>query len=110
MVIYEVNLAVDAVAADELAAWLAPHIQQMLTFEGFERAEWFDIEPERAETTIHWCIHYHVQSRDDLQRYFDEGAAQMRGDGVEKFGRYFRANRRILKKGERPPIGSAAAP
>ena len=54
MIVYEVNLQVDSIAADEYAEWLEPHIEQILEIEGFEGAEWFvcDSEDEKA----HWSI------------------------------------------------------
>jgi len=30
MIVYEVNLQVDSIAADEYAEWLEPHIEQIL--------------------------------------------------------------------------------
>ena len=35
MIVYEVNLHIDAIAADEYAEWLGPHIEQILDIEGF---------------------------------------------------------------------------
>ena len=39
MIVYEVNLHIDAIAADEYAEWLGPHIEQILDIEGFQKAE-----------------------------------------------------------------------
>ncbi len=41
MIVYEVNLHIDAIAADEYAEWLGPHIEQILDIEGFQKADWF---------------------------------------------------------------------
>ena len=43
MIVYEVNLHIDAIAADEYAEWLGPHIEQILEIEGFQKADWFAV-------------------------------------------------------------------
>ena len=49
MVIYEVNLTVDAEIADDYAAWLGPHIKEILEVDGFLSVEWFEVETEDEE-------------------------------------------------------------
>ena len=39
MIVYEVNLQIDSIAADEYAEWLGPHIEQILDIKGFHNAE-----------------------------------------------------------------------
>ena len=98
-VIYEVNLRVDGDIADEYAAWLERHMTEMLTFEGFESATWLEREPhmEGASGDVElWTIQYSVRTRADLERYLVEGAARMRGDGLERFSGRFEASRRVL--------------
>ena len=46
MIVYEVNLHVDAIAADEYTEWLGPHIEQILDIQGFHKAEWFVCDSE----------------------------------------------------------------
>ena len=99
MVIYEVNLAVDAEVADAYAAWLAPHIDEVLAVPGFVSAAWWAVEPEVArppDARRQWCVQYRVESREALQVYFDEHAARLRGDGLDRFGGRFEAARRVL--------------
>ena len=99
-VIYEVNLKVDRDIAAEYAAWLEPHMDQMLELEGFESATWFEREPgmEGAHgDSVLWTLQYHVGTRADLERYLVEGAARMRGDGLERFNGRFEASRRVLR-------------
>ena len=97
MVIYEVNVAVDAEVADAYAAWLAPHIDEVLAVPGFVSAEWWAVEPDgAARQRAEWCVRYRVESRDALQAYFDEHAERLRGDGLARFGGRFQATRRIL--------------
>ncbi len=102
MVIYEVNLEVEAQAAEAFADWLAPHIEQMLALGTFTDAVWFDRhardEGVEADGHVRWTVHYHAPSREDLDRYFTEHAASMRGEGLERFAGMFNANRRVLAR------------
>ena len=51
MIVYEVNLQVDSIAADEYAEWLEPHIEQILEIEGFQGAESVSYTHLRAHET-----------------------------------------------------------
>ena len=99
MVIYEVNLDVDAAVADELMAWLALHVEEMLRFDGFEGATLYTRRPEEESAErgrVLLTVHYRVASRGALERYLLEHAASMRREGLERFPEAFRADRRIL--------------
>lgn len=97
MVIYEVNLAVDAEIAGDYAAWLALHIDEVLRVPGFVSAEWWEIEGEQTPGgRVRWCVQYRVESREALDTYFQDHAARLRGDGLERFGGRFEAHRRVL--------------
>ena len=39
MILYEVNLEISNEIFDEYMAWLRPHIQEMLRFQGFIKAD-----------------------------------------------------------------------
>lgn len=97
MVIYEVNLTVDAAIADDYATWLAPHIEEVLAVEGFTSADWWIVEPDGEDTAhVRWCVQYHVESRRALAAYFRNHAERLRGDGLARFGGQFAASRRVL--------------
>lgn len=96
MVIYEVNLAVDPEVAGAYAAWLGPHIEEVLAVPGFVSAEWWDVEAVPGGR-VRWCVQYRVERREALQAYFEEHAARLRGDGLDRFGGRFEASRRILR-------------
>ena len=103
MVIYEVALSVDAEIADAYAAWLAPHIDEVLAVPGFVSAEWWAVEPPDGDAEagdlgarVEWVVHYRVESRAALTTYFEEHAARLRGDGLDRFGGRFTATRRVL--------------
>ena len=101
MVIYEVNLAVDADVAAAYAAWLGPHIGEVLACDGFASAEWFDVEPDGEDDgRVRWCVQYRVESAAALDAYLAGPAAALRAAGVEKFGGRFAAGRRVLARRE----------
>ncbi|RMF62058.1 MAG: DUF4286 family protein [Bacteroidetes bacterium] len=95
MLIYEVNLHVHPDAAEALAAWLPPHIRQMLGFEGFLAATWLR-RTDAGDDRVHWTIRYHVAGRAHLDAYLTHHAAAMRAEGLRRFGDAFTADRRIL--------------
>ena len=98
-VIYEVNLTVDFDIADIFKNWLCTHVSTMLTFEGFTKADWFERESSEEANQgnkKHWTIHYHVESKSQLENYFQHHASQMRQEGIDQFGNKFSATRRIL--------------
>jgi len=95
MIIYEVNLTVDADVADDYAAWLKDHIHQILRFDGFIRAEWLE---EQGGDARRWVIHYHLTDMGSLESYFADHADAMRREGLERFPGKFTATRRVLVK------------
>ena len=96
MVIYEVNLTLLKNIQAEFEAWLIPHVQQMLTFKGFQQAkilrELFDQEQNKL------TVQYEVDTLDHLQDYFEHHAGAIRAEGVEKFGTQFSATRRVFNQ------------
>ena len=102
MVIYEVNLRVDAEVATAFESWLVPHMDVMLECSGFQAAaRWVRLDPPDTDVpSVWWTVHYEVESMEALQAYFDGPAAQMRGDGLARFGGRFEATRRVLKRSD----------
>ena len=109
MLIYEVNLTVEADAANAYSAWLKEHIRAMLELDGFEAAAWYVRDADASTASARgpddgplgdrrWTIHYHLASRAHLERYLDEDAEQMRADGTERFEGRFTADRRVLEQ------------
>ena len=94
MVVYEVNLTLDADIASAFEEWLTDHVAEMLEFKGFARATVLKVEHESEKRL---CVWYFVETRADLETYFKEGAAQMRANGLDRFGGRFQATRRILE-------------
>lgn len=94
MIVYEVNLQVDSIAADEYAEWLEPHIEQILEIEGFQGADWFVCDSEDGKA--HWSIRYHLDSRESLENYQKNHAPALIQEGLDRFGEYLTSNRRIM--------------
>lgn len=106
VVIYEVNLTVEPEQSNEYSVWLEEHIRGMLELEGFDSAALYarsgpDEEaraPERVpEGKRHWTVHYHLENRAALERYFEEDAERMRAKGADQFEGQFSAERRVLE-------------
>lgn len=97
MVIYEVNLTINNEIFNEYYNWLIEHIEIMLQFQGFRKAE---ISKEKlAETdakTTKLTVHYTLETEQDLDDYLKTHASAMREDGIKKFGDKFSAFRRIF--------------
>lgn len=94
-VIYEVNLAVDADIAPEFAHWLPRHIDEMLALPGFTGADAAQELVDQSDL-VKWCIRYRLSDQDALKAYIQSHAEQMRADGIQRFGKKFKAHRRIL--------------
>jgi hypothetical protein len=94
-VIYEVTLAIEQDAVEDVDAWLPGHVEEMLTIPGFVRARIFTLENDDGGRARR-VIHYQLENEADLERYFDGPAAAMRQAGSDRFGDRFTASRRIL--------------
>jgi hypothetical protein len=103
-VIYEVNIAVDEDVLPAYMEWLAPHVREMLTFDGFLSAEVTEPDgpgpfpvSDSGTHRVRRTILYKVASLELLESYFSTHAARMREDGVARFGGKFEATRRVHK-------------
>ena len=99
MIVYEVNLDVQASIADAYRAWLPVHVEEMLALPGFLAAETFERrDPPPPAGSIALSVQYRLVDEDALQRYLVEHSARMREDGVRRFGDAFTATRRVLAR------------
>lgn len=97
--IYEVNLEVDAKIADRFGQWLSPHIEEMLSFDGFRSAQWLVRDPKDEgidNDVLLWTIQYTLDDRASYSQYISSHAQRMRQDGLRLFGGSFQASRRLL--------------
>lgn len=91
-VLYEVVIKVSPDIREDYLAWLHPHMEAMLTFEGFQSAEMFANTENAHEIT---CL-YRLRDMTAMENYLSGPADAMRADGVKRFGDKISARRRIL--------------
>lgn len=98
MVVYEVDIEINAAIADGYRAWLQTHVRAMLALPGFTGAEVFEVaDPAPAAGRLALCVQYRLRDQAALDAYLRDHAARMRADGAARFGDRFRASRRILR-------------
>lgn len=100
MVIYEVNLTIKNEIFNDYYNWLVEHIEIMLQFRGFRKAEIAKeiIPPNNINDTTKLTVHYSIENESDLDHYLNNYASSMRDDGIKKFGDKFSATRRIFRQ------------
>jgi hypothetical protein len=104
-VTYEVNLSVAPDVVEAFLAWLAPHMDEMLTMDGFQSADMGTIQDFQSdkdgEAGYHgFVVSYRVRDMTSLQDYLDNHAAAMRANNPFTGG--CRAWRRVLQHVRRP--------
>lgn len=97
MIIYEVNLEINGAIYEEFLAWLHRHIAEMLTFEGFIKADLLIVKNQENPTTQQLSVVYTIDTAANYQHYLTKHAPQMRSDGVKKFANQFTIQRRVLE-------------
>jgi len=100
MVIYEVNLLIDNEIYSDYKSWLDEHILEMLKIPGFVdatvlRPKMDDERNTKDKTSV--TVQYQLESAEDLEKYLQEYAPKMRGDGINRFEGRFSATRRVLE-------------
>lgn len=98
MIVYQVDLQVDAAIADAYLPWLRAHVRQMLAFPGFEQATLLAvIDPPPPADAVQWRVQYRLRDQAALDDYLRNHAAAMRAEGLQRFGAAVRASRRVLQ-------------
>lgn len=97
MVIYEVNLSIDADIYPQYHLWLKKHAKEMLEFPGFIQARILKPENEQSANKDELVVQYKLESREALNNYFTEFAPKMRQEGLNLFKDKFSAKRRVLE-------------
>ena len=98
MIVYEVNLEIDAGIAAEYRRWLDAHVAEILALPGFTGARILDVlEPAPPAMRIALCVQYTLADAAALDNYLREHAPRLRAEGITRFGDAFRAHRRILR-------------
>lgn len=91
-ILYEVVITVAPQARADYLAWLKPHMDEMLSFDGFQSADMFVNTEDENEITCH----YRLRDMVAMNAYLEGPAKAMRADGVKRFGDRINARRRIL--------------
>ncbi len=94
MLIYEVNLQIDTDIYATYITWLKKHIQEILNFPGFSKAQLLTEQNNKISNNI--TVQYYIDSEDNLNNYLTNHAPQMRAEGLAKFKNKFSATRRIF--------------
>ena len=93
---YEVCLSLSAKLVPEYLIWLKAHIQEMLSFDGFENAVLLDhLDPEIESETIQLIVQYRLRDTKTFETYLNTHANRMRNDGLKHFGNKVKASRRL---------------
>lgn len=97
MVVYEVQLDIDASIASGYLDWLDGHVREILALPGFLGATLYAIdEPPPAEGRLGLCVQYRLRDRAALEDYLRDHAPRLRADGIARFGGRFVAQRRVM--------------
>lgn len=91
-ILYEVVIEVAPDIRAGYLVWLRDHVRAMLQIEGFLSAEVF----EDADSPCAVTCHYRLADMTAMDAYLAGPAADMRADGVRRFGDKISARRRIL--------------
>ena len=94
-ILYEVVITVAPQEKERYLAWLRPHMDAMMNFDGFQSAEMFFNSEDDNEITCQ----YRLRDRAAMDAYLAGPATEMRADGVKRFGDAIKAERRILVSG-----------
>ena len=98
MIVYEVNLEIEAGIAPEYRRWLDTHVATILTLPGFTGARILEVlDPALPSARIALCVQYTLVDAAALDGYLREHAPRLRAEGTARFGGRFRAQRRILR-------------
>ena len=98
MIVYEVDLVLDAGIADEYRTWLTAHVGELLALPGFTGARILEVvEPPAAAGEARLCVQYTLRDEAALEAYLRDHAPRLREAGIARFGTRFRASRRVLR-------------
>jgi len=98
MIVYIVNLEVEAAIASEYLDWLRAHSDEMLTLSGFLGVEVFErLEPMAGPGRVEFSVHYRLRDREAFDAYLRDHAPRMREAGLRAFGNRVRARRGLLQ-------------
>jgi|UniRef100_UPI004048B489 hypothetical protein len=101
MYIYNVTINIDESAHDAWLEWIHQHIPEVLATGKFESANLTQVLVEEEMGGVTYSVQYRAKSREDLDSYYNEHAAKLRGDALQKFADKmvsFRTELKIVKE------------
>ncbi|QDH71295.1 DUF4286 family protein [Marilutibacter alkalisoli] len=97
MIVYEVNLDVDATVIADYRVWLDAHVAEICALPGFTGARIFEvIDPPARDGRVSLCVQYRLRDASAFEAYLEHHAPRLRADGLARFGDHFTATRRVL--------------
>ncbi|ASQ45300.1 DUF4286 family protein [Legionella clemsonensis] len=97
MIIYEVNLEIEVAIFDAYMHWLRPHIKDLLTIEGFIKADLLVDMDSKDKGIRKIIVAYYIKNYEAYSNYLINHATQMREEALKRFNGQFNASRRVLK-------------
>lgn len=98
MLLYTVDLEMEAVIRDDYLAWLREHAREMLGLPGFLAAEIYERQdPALPADRRGLVVHYQLRDCAVFEAYLAEHAARMREAGLQRWGERVRACRGLLQ-------------
>ncbi len=85
MYIYNVTISVDDSIHEEWLSWIHNHIEDVLATGQFISAKLTHVLVEEEMGEITYSIQYTAKSREDLDKYYEVYAPELRNDSFHKF-------------------------
>ena len=101
MYIYNVTLNIDKSIQKEWMLWMEDHIIEVLNTGKFSAAKFTEVLVDEEIEGKTYSVQYTANSREDLDRYYQEHADTLRQKGFAKFGDKmlgFRTELRLIKE------------
>lgn len=98
MIVYQVELEMDATLRGDYLDWLCGHVAEMLALPGFIDAEILE-RRDPPTPSDRWIVvaQYRLRDRGAWETYLGEHAPRMRAAGLARFGDRIAATRRVLE-------------
>ncbi|WNM19824.1 DUF4286 family protein [Flavobacterium capsici] len=98
MILYNVTINIHESVHDQWMDWMqTKHIQDVLNTGKFSSARMVRVLVEEEMGGITYAIQYTTDSKETLQKYYDEDAPRLREEGAQLFGEKMLAFRTELE-------------
>ena len=97
MYIYNVTVHVDDSVIEDWLTWIKPHIKEVIATGKFTKAIMTEVLADQDSGGRTFSIQYTSNSREDLDKYYEEDAPKLRTDGLVRFSNKVLAFRTELK-------------